>query len=259
LGTGLIAPFYSALRRIRLGPNGSEPPLTIGCDCGVLRSVSHLTAQRKLELAAEYDFGMRAEIARDVASHYPGGDYFEFGSAGLSTFRNFLTAFDIHCGASFPDVRFYAFDVFGNPDHGCGPPPTERAYFESWRNPIDVAAPMSLLAPYGSLIDRCTLVHGYFQETLGAEFKAKLHAAKRSIGFAFLDCSLPSSYEVVFHFLADILEPRRMFIYLGQYFIDRRIADLYQEFTAAAHQRYKLTSFYMRNAASFGALFCLLP
>lgn len=118
---------------------------------------------------------------------------------------------------------------------------------------------MSLLAPYESLTDRCTLVHGYFQETLGAEFKAKLRAEKRRIGFAFLDCNLPSSYEVVFHFLVDILERRRMFISLGQYFMDRRIADLYQEFTAAAHERHKLTSFYMRNAASFGALFCLLP
>jgi hypothetical protein len=87
-----------------------------------------LTSQQKLEQAAEYDFTARAEIARDVASHYPRGDYLEFGSAGFSTLRNFLTAFDIHCGARFPDLRFYAFDVFGNPDHNPGPPPAERAY-----------------------------------------------------------------------------------------------------------------------------------
>jgi hypothetical protein len=58
--------------RTILRSNAPRPPLTVRNDFGVLRSVSHLTSQQKLEQAAEYDFTARAEIARDVASHYPG-------------------------------------------------------------------------------------------------------------------------------------------------------------------------------------------
>jgi hypothetical protein len=31
-----------------------------------------------------------------AAQFFPGGDYFEFGSEGAGTLRNFLTAFDLN-------------------------------------------------------------------------------------------------------------------------------------------------------------------
>jgi hypothetical protein len=254
MGTGLIAPFYRAARRLRYR--------TIQDDDGVLRSVSHLTAEHKSIVAMTHHYRARSEIALDVASTYPGGDYFEFGSSGLATFRSFLAAFDLHGHTTrFPATRFYAFDIFGNPDHGRGPPAGERDYFEHWRNPPELAVPLSSLEPYGPLKDRCIMVPGYYQDTLSEGFKAKMRAENRKIGYAFLDCSMGSSYKLVFDFLIDVIRPERMFIYLDEYYVDEKpsIHTLYQEFAVTAKQRYDLDSLYMRNAGAFGALFCLMP
>lgn len=231
-------------------------------DYGVLRPVAHMGAKRKQLIASARNYRARAEIALDVASNYPGGDYFEFGAGSLNSFRSFLTAFDLNgLTTRFPDSRFYAFDIFGNPDQGSGPPPEERHYFEHWRNPFDVAAPLASLQRYGPLKDRCVIVQGYFQDTLNDDFKAMMKRENRSIGFAFLDVNIASSYKFVFDFLLEVMKPQRMFIEIDEYFEEQRppIHPLYQEFAASAKQRYGLDSLYMRNAGAFGALFCLMP
>lgn len=134
-------------------------------DHGVLCPVSYLTPGQRMVTASARNYRARSEIALDVASNYPGGDYFEFGAGSLNSFRAFLAAFDLYELATvFPESRFYAFDIFGNPDHGSGPPPEDRQYFEHWRNPFDVAAPLASLKPFGALKDRCVIVPGYFQE-----------------------------------------------------------------------------------------------
>jgi hypothetical protein len=129
--TGSITPLIGWIDRVK----GVLPARTIKDDHGVLRSVSHLTDAQKLVVANRRNYQVRAEIALDVASAYPGGDYFEFGSKSLATFRNFLAAFDVYHGSNkhFPGTRFYAFDIFGNPDCGFGPPSDERGYFEGLR------------------------------------------------------------------------------------------------------------------------------
>jgi hypothetical protein len=268
MGTGLIAPFYRAAKcwgwRTILDLDRAAKRLsrrTIRDDHGVLRSVSHLTAKQKSILAMTHHYRARSEIALDVASAYPGGDYFEFGSHGLGTFRSFLAAFDINAGHTkdFPETRFYAFDIFGNPNHGRGAPPGERDYFEAWRTRPELAAPLTSLEPYGALKDRCILVPGYYQDTLSEDFKARIRAENCKIGFAFLDCNTVSSYKLVFDFLIDVIRSEKMFIYLDEYYMDQPVYRLYQEFTDAAKQRYNLQSLYMRNAGSFGALFCLMP
>jgi hypothetical protein len=255
--TGSITPLISAINRVKsIIRDGIQD------DNGVLCSVSHLNDTQKLNLASRLNYRRRAEIALDVTSHYPGGDYFEFGSAGLATFRSFLAAFDINHAVTkhFSSARFYAFDIFGNPDQGSGPPPSERDYFEHWRAPPELAAPVSLLEPYGALKDRCILVPGYYQDTLNEDFKAKMRAEYRRIGFAFLDCGTASSYKVVLDFLLEVIGgAEKMFIYLDEYFTDPSVPQLYQIFTVAARERYGLQSIYMRNAGNFGALFCLLP
>lgn len=230
-------------------------------DAGVLRSVARLTDGQKSALATAYAYRARADIALDVACAYPGGDYFEFGSAGLCTFRSFLAAFDINSGHTrgFPDVKFWAFDIFGNPDQGSGAPTAERGYFEGWRGTEVANDPDLLLTPYGPLKDRCILVPGYYQDTLNEALKAKIRAERRKIGFAFLDCNLGSSYEIVFNFLIDVIVPDKMFIYLDEYLMDPPVASLYQKFSAEVKRRHGLTSLYIRNAGSFGALFCLMP
>jgi hypothetical protein len=252
MGTGLLAPFYRAARRL----NGA-----IRDDVGILTPVAGWSEARKSALATGYAYRARADIALDVCTAYPGGDYFEFGSSGLGTFRSFLAAFDINSGHTkhFSDVRFWAFDIFGNPDHGNGPPTDQRHYFEGWRNPPELAAPRDLLKPYGALAKRCEIIAGYFQDTLNEAFKARLRAERRRIGFAFLDCSIKSSYKLVFDFLLDVATGEKMFVYIDEYFTDPPIAELYDEFADNATVRHRLRSVYMRNAGSFGALFCLMP
>lgn len=229
---------------------------------GILDSVSKLPAERKSLIASARNYRARSEIALDVCSNYPGGDYFEFGAGSLNSFRAFLAAFDLNGHArNFPDSRFYAFDIFGNPDVGSGPPAADRQYFEHWRNPLDVAAPVGALARYEALKDRCVIVPGYFQDTLNDDFKAMMRRENRKIGFAFLDVNIASSYKFVFDFLLDVMRPDRMFIEIDEYFEEHSpaIHTLYDDFAQAAKDRYNLDSLYMRNAGAFGALFCLMP
>ena len=231
-------------------------------DHGVLRSVSHMTPYRKMLITSARNYRARSEIALDVASNFPGGDYFEFGAGSLNSFKSFLAAFDLNgLAARFPDSRFYAFDIFGNPDQGSGPPPDDRKYFEHWRNPYEVAAPIRSLERYVGLNDRCVIVPGYFQDTLNDDFKAMMRRENRKVGFAFLDCNIASSYKFVFDFLLEVMKPERMFIEIDEYFEEHQpsIHPLYQDFAAKAKQRYNLDSLYMRNAGAFGALFCLMP
>src|SRR4026207_2190321 len=130
-GDAVLAPAWDLIRALR--------KRTIRDDVGVLRSVSRLSEQQKSALSTAYAYRARAELALDVCTAYTGGDYFEFGSAGLCTFRSFVAAFDIVSGHTkhFPDAKFWAFDIFGNPEQGSGAPPTERAYFEAWRSTKD--------------------------------------------------------------------------------------------------------------------------
>jgi len=46
------------------------------------------------------------------------------------------------------------------------PPPDDPKYFEHWRNPYEVAAPIRSLERYVGLNDRRVIVPGYFQDTL---------------------------------------------------------------------------------------------
>jgi hypothetical protein len=234
----------------------------IADDYGVLRSVSGMSRKRKSLIASARNYRARSEIALDVCSNYPGGDYFEFGAGSLNSFKAFLAAFDLNGLAErFPQSRFYALDIFGNPESGSGAPAAERDYFEHWRNPIDVAAPVASLSKYGALKERCVIIPGYFQDTLNEKLKDELRRADRSIGFAFVDVNIASSYKIVFDFLLDVMKPQRMFIEIDEYFEDHRppIHPIYQDFAAKAKQRFNLDSLYMRNAGAFGALFCLMP
>lgn len=237
--------------------------LNIRDDFGILRSVSHLTDMEKLVLSNRRNYLVRAELALDVASAYPGGDYLEFGSSGLATFRNFLAAFAIYYPGHtrhYPDTKFYAFDIFGDPDSGTGAPRGEQGYFEQWRQSFEMAAPLHTLEAYGDLKDRCVIVPGYFQDTLSEELKAERRAANRNIGFAFLDVNTGSSYKLVFDWLIDVITPdQKMFIYLDEYFLDAPVPVLYDIFCEEAKKRYNLRSIYVRNAGNFGALFCLMP
>jgi hypothetical protein len=258
MGTGLLAPLYrlekALIERAYRYVDARRD------DRGVPRSMSYLTEQYRSSIASTLHYRARFEIALDVASAYPGGDYFEFGSSGLASFRCFLAAFQINVAHTkhFPQTKFYAFDIFGDPDQGRGPE-SNRDFFEAWRQPFDMAAPLAALKPYTDLKDRCVLVQGYFEDTLNDEFRTKMRANNQKIGYAFVDCNSEQSYKVVFDFLIDVIGADKMFIYLDEYFMDAPVDRLYRQFTEEAKKRYGLNSLYMRNAGSFGALFCLMP
>ena len=56
-----------------------------------------------------------------------------------------------------------------------------------------------------------------------------------------------------------MIDPDKMFIYLDEYLMDHPVSALYQKFAAEVRQRHGLSSIYIRNAGSFGALFCMMP
>ena len=102
-----------------------------------------------------------AEIALIVANQYPGSDYFEFGSEGFRTFRNFLSAFHLNGHTEkMPEVKFYAFDIFGEPKSTSSLTETERPYFEVYRRLGEdyYRAAEGRLRHHGLLLDRCVIV-----------------------------------------------------------------------------------------------------
>jgi hypothetical protein len=258
MATGLLAPLYRAglmgplersglmdqVRRVRTF--FWERSLGIRFEDGFLQSTSHLTPTHRWGIAARYMNVALAQVALDVASTYRGGDYFEFGSYGLGTFRNFLGAFYLNFGDTrLTDTKFYAFDIFGDPDSGSGAPSDMQDYFEHYRLPSQRAMPVDSLNAYGALKERCVLVPGYFQDTLSEDLKQKLIAEKRRIGFAFIDCNIAPSYKIVFDFLIDVLSPQRTFVYMDEYFVEETtgVHTLYRDFAEKAKERYGLDRF----------------
>ncbi|MGC1777982.1 MAG: hypothetical protein WBB34_08535 [Xanthobacteraceae bacterium] len=202
-----------------------------------------------------------AEIALIVANQYPGGDYFEFGSEGFRTFRNFLSAFHLNGHTEkMPDVRFYAFDIFGEPKSTSSLTEIEKPYFEVYRGlgPDYYRAAESRLRRHGLLLDRCVIVKGHFEDTLNEQFKAKLRAENRRIGFAFLDCNIASSYKTCFDFLHEFMREDRAFIYMDEYFQIEGVAALFDEFCGVMRSRHGMAARYIRDAGAFGALFVLM-
>ena len=252
-GNVALSPAWDVIRALRRR--------TIQDDAGVLRSAARLSDKHKSALTTAYAYRARAEIALDVACAYPGGDYFEFGSAGLCTFRSFLAAFDINSGHTkgFPDVKFWAFDIFGNPDQGSGPPVNERSFFEGWRGTRRVqrsrTSAHALWSTQGTLRSGVRLLSGHSQQSHSNPSYAP--TAEDRLRLPGLQSQL--SYRLVFDFLLDVIGSHKMFIYLDEYLMDHPVAALYQKFAAEVKRRHRLTSIFVRNAGSFGALFCLMP
>jgi hypothetical protein len=226
---------------------------------GTLRSSRRLPERMKASLANSYAAEDRAEIALAVAGMYPGGDYFEFGSESFRTFMNFLTAFDLNgLTTKLPETKFYAFDVFGDLDQGRGLSDSERWYFERYRGDQHYREAEHRLRRHNLLLDRCVQVKGYFEDTLTESLCAELRRQGRSIGFAFLDCNISSSYKTCFGFVEQLIRTDRAFIYMDEYFLTLDVPQMFEQLCARLHARHGLRARYVRNAGTFGALFCLM-
>jgi hypothetical protein len=234
---------------------------------GPLRSSAGLDSQTKMDAELHFHFREKAEVALTAASSWYGGDYFEFGSGDLNTFRNMLTAYDI-CGMTqaYTDVRFYAFDIFGKLDAGLsgdnkGPVIDQSLenYFAPYTchgDQIDVHR--GYLAQHNLFTSKCILVQGLFENTLTSDFKQKYLAEGRSIGFAFLDCNIGTSYKVVFEYIFTMLAGNS-YIYMDEYFQNPAVAEYFDQFIAELRDKRNIGCLYVRNAGGFGGLFRLYP
>jgi hypothetical protein len=224
---------------------------------GNLRSTRRVPERLKSAFAQRAAFQDRTEVQLAVAGHYSGGDYFEFGSAGFNSLRSFLSAFDLNGHSTgLPDVRFFAFDLFGELDSGSGVPPDQAWYFEVYRGAKKF--PDEELQRHGILLDRVEMIKGYFSDTLNADFKARLRREGRKIGYAFIDVNIAPSYATVFDFLPEFMQEGRCFVYMDEYFLVPEVPILFQGFCKQMADINGMAPYYIRNAGSFGALFCFM-
>lgn len=221
----------------------------------------------------------KAEVMMTVASSWYGGDFFEFGSGDLNTFRDFLTAYNI-CGMTrmYEDVQFWAFDVFGKLEEDVG---ELKEYFEPYTKRGDTLSwHQGLLRQHGLYLNKCHFVQGLFKNTLTQELKDKwrndkaagtdylktaLHLApehrnsdKRQIGFASIDCNLGSAYKTVFEWIFNALAPNS-YIYMDEGLQSPEVLAQWSAFRKVLRSKRNIGTAYVRNAGGFGSLWRLYP
>lgn len=246
---------------------------------GPFVSSQHWSDADRTDTEVFYHHKDKAEIMMAVASSWYGGDFMEFGSGDLNTFRDFLTAYNI-CGMTrmYPDVKFYAFDVFGKLEEDVG---DLKDYFAPYTKRGDtLGLHQGYLMQHGLYLDKCHLVQGLFKNTLTQEFKDKwrndkvagvdysetaLHLApehrnsdKRQIGFASIDCNVASSYKTVFEFIFDMMAPNS-YVYMDEGLQSPEVLAMWNEFVTALMIKRNMSAVYVRNAGGFGSLYRLFP
>jgi hypothetical protein len=229
---------------------------------GVLKSTANMSSEDKFDATLFFQYRDKAEVALCVASNYAGGDYMEFGSTDLNTFRNFLSAFDIfNLVERFPDTRFYGFDIFGNVtasdrvNEKIDSKANYREYINHFKTRGDLLEEnIGIMKNHGLFVENCHLIQGFFEDTLSNEFKSDYLNQGRRVGFACFDCNMDQPYKLAFEFLIDIIHPRFAFIYMDEYY-SRHVTEYFDQFVAELNRRYNLKAKLVRNAGAFGALF----
>lgn len=246
---------------------------------GPLVSTKNWSAQDKQDTEVFYHHKEKAECAMVASSSWYGGDIMEFGSHDLCTGRNLLTAIDISGMAkAYADTRFYFFDAFGKFPSDMG---ELGLYFKPYSDQGDqIQRHAAYLYEHGLFVDRCYLVQGLFQDTCTQDFKEKwqndkpvvedhsqtaLHLppehrnpVKRQIGFASIDCNVPSSYKTVFEFIFDMLA-ENSYVYLDEGLQSADVLEMWDQFIAALERKRNMKAVYIRNAGGFGSLWRLYP
>ena len=163
---------------------------------GVMLSTATLSPEEKARRAIYWQYRERARIALSVAGNYRGGDYLEFGSDGMGTFRNFLSAYDLNgLDRHFPQTRFYAFDIFGRVD-SREMDEYERTHFGHWEGEDKREQAHAFLDQHNLFRNRCEVHAGFFTDTVPPILERYRGVDAEKIGFAFLDCNITTSYEL---------------------------------------------------------------
>jgi hypothetical protein len=259
-----------ALRRAKhkIDPVINQPDPSVSPDVygqhGVLVSTAQWNDIQKRNVNLTFKYKELSEIALTAASAWMVGDYFEFGSQDLATFRNMLSAYDIF--GRDDDTHFYAFDAFGDfTDHDRKFSSDVGAYIAPYAAKGDsIEYHKQLLHNHQLFENRCHLVQGLFQDTLTNEFKADYQSKNRQISFAFLDCNLAESYKCVFEFIHDLMAANS-YIYMDEYYCKDDyyngpfVIHYFRQFSELLEQKRGIKSEFMRNSAGYGALFRLYP
>ena len=240
---------------------------------GALKSTAALGAQSKLDLDLHFQHREKAEVALTVASSWYGGDFMEFGSHDLTTFRNILTAFDVcRLDARCPDTRFYAFDIFGSLDSASEQAlsqvdsiqpreraPGERGYFDQFMARGDqYEQHLQYVKDHRLFEDRCILVQGLFQDTLTEERRVAYRDSGRRIGFACIDVNRAQSYKIVFDFIYGLMG-ENSYIYMDEFFQEPEVLNQVDQLREQLREERRIGCTYVRNAAGFGGLLRLYP
>lgn len=254
-----------SLRKKHL-PNSTQIEDTFNFDSiykhnGPLRCTKDWTRDFRTFVDVNFHFRESSQISLTVGSSWYGGDYMEFGSHDLNTFRNMLSAYHISgmCQA-YEDVRFYAFDIFGKleaKDEKLGSDISH--YFSPYSSQGDkYQEHLEMIKAHGLYVDQCNLVQGLFEQTLTNKFKTAYLNEKRKIGFAFLDCNIGSSYRTVFEFIFDLLA-ENSYVYMDEYLQNPDVIVLFNDFCSNLRAKRKMGAVYIRNAGGFGGLFRIYP
>lgn len=230
---------------------------------GVFKSTKNIATNIKFDANQFFQYQDKAEMAMCPASIWVGGDYMEFGSTDLNTFRNFLTAFDIfEIDKRYPDTRFYGFDIFGKLDSSdkvkneLSKNEYYKGYMDLFKERGDLyPESLQILKDHGLFVDNCRLVQGFFEDTLTKEFKSQYLNEGRKVGFACLDCNIAEPYKIVFEFLMDLMQPFS-FIYMDEYY-SGHVIQYFDQFVEELKKRHNMDARLIRNAGGFGALFYL--
>lgn len=221
---------------------------------GVMLSTATLSPEEKARRAIYWQYRERARIALSVAGNYRGGDYLEFGSDGMGTFRNFLSAYDLNgLDRHFPQTRFYAFDIFGRVD-SREMDEYERTYFGHWEGEDKREQAHAFLDQHNLFRNRCEVHAGFFTDTVPPILERYRGVDAEKIGFAFLDCNITTSYEFLFGLLPPCVNSHG-FIYMDEYYENQDVPGLFREFVAELERTRGFGVEFVRNAGVFGALF----
>jgi len=251
----------------------------IHADNGPFVSSQHWSESDRLETEVHYHHREKSDVMMAICSSWYGGDMMEFGSGDLNTFRDFLTAYNI-CGMTrqYPDVQFWAFDIFGKLRKDVG---DLKAYFDPYIKRGDTLLwHQDLLKKHGLYVDQCRLMQGLFEDTLTRELKDAWHndkdagidysqialhlpteyrnSSKRQIGFASIDCNVPTSYKTVFEWIFDVMAPNS-YIYMDEGLQSPDVMAQWSHFRQALATKRHIRTAYICNAGGFGSLWRLYP
>ena len=228
-------------------------------------STSNLTIAEKQAIFVNFQHKEKAKVALSVATSYSGGHYLEIGSHDLYTLRNFLAAFDVgNLDNLYPDTNFYAFDIFGSYDEkrwnelvkdnkqhtkAYSEGYSVKSYFDTFTPQGDILSDYKdILNDFDLFTDRVHLIKGFFEDTIP---KFKLDG---KVGFVCIDCNILESYQVVYHYILDIVQ-LGTYIYVDEYFCMYSITKVTDDFNKKLIEKYKLKMKFIRSAGSVGALF----